>query len=176
MFYLSISGLQHFPEGGCGAEVQDRRGVVGQDPGEHRVLAQVIVAPASCMQNRRDSDINLRLEYRPRSPSCSLAGKQGRDIANKSWWKLVFSEECRAAHHRHHGTPTKRQVSKRQVSKRLVSKCPVSKRQVYKTSGLQNVRFQNVWFQNVWFQNVTFLNLIYLLNKKYWNCQVCIPI
>ena len=53
----------------------------------------------------------------------------------------MFSEECRAAHHRHHGTPTKRQVSKRQVSKRLVSKCPVSKRQVYKTSGLQNVRF-----------------------------------
>ncbi len=69
------------------------------------------------------------------------------------------------------GTPTKRQVSKRQVSKRLVSKRPVSKRQVYKTSGLQNVRFQNVWFQNV-----QFLNLIYLLNKKYRNCQVCIPI
>jgi hypothetical protein len=62
----------------------------------------------------------------------------------------------------------------------------------------QNVRFQNVWFQNVrfqnvrftkpqvyktsgfkssaWFQNVQFLNLIYLLNKKYRNCQVCIPI
>ncbi len=68
-------------------------------------------------------------------------------------------------------TPTKRQVSKRQVSKRLVSKCLVSKRQVYKTSGLHNVRFQNVWFQNV-----QFLNLIYLGNKKYWNCRVCIPI
>ncbi len=74
------------------------------------------------------------------------------------------------------GTPTKRQVSKRQVSKRLVSKRPVLKRQVYKTSGLQNARFQNVWFQNVWFQNVQFLNLIYLLNNKYRNCQVCIPI
>ncbi len=55
--------------------------------------------------------------------------------------------------------------------KRLVSKCLVSKRQVYKTSGLQNVRFQNVWFQNVEFK--IFINL---LNKKYRNCQVCIPI
>ena len=69
------------------------------------------------------------------------------------------------------GTPTKSQVSKRQVSKCTVSKCtvskrPVSKRQVYKTSGLQNIRFQNVQF----------LNLIYLLNKKYRNCQVSIPI
>ncbi len=69
------------------------------------------------------------------------------------------------------GTPTKRQVSKRQVSKcpvskRLVSKCPVSKRQAYKTSGLQNIRFQNVQF----------LNLIYLLNKKFRNCHICIPI
>ncbi len=64
------------------------------------------------------------------------------------------------------GTPTKRQVSKRPVSKR-----PVSKRQAYKTSGLQNVRIQNVWFQNV-----QFFNLIYSLNKKYRNCQVCIPI
>ncbi len=69
------------------------------------------------------------------------------------------------------GTPTKRQVSKRQVSKRLVSKRPASKRQVYKTSGLQKVRFQNVWFPNV-----QFLNLISLLNKKYRNCQVSIPI
>jgi hypothetical protein len=69
------------------------------------------------------------------------------------------------------GTPTKRQVSKRQVSKRLVSKSPVSKRQVYKTSGLQNVRFQNVWFQNV-----QFLKSIYLINKKYRNCQVSMPI
>ncbi len=66
------------------------------------------------------------------------------------------------------GTPTKRQVSKSQVSKRLVSKR--LKRQVYKTSGLQNVRFQNVWFQNV-----QFLNFIYLYNKKYRNCQLCIP-
>ncbi len=40
----------------------------------------------------------------------------------------------------------------------------------------QNVRFQNVRFQNVWFQNVQFLNLIYLLNKKYRNFQVWIPI
>ncbi len=70
-----------------------------------------------------------------------------------------------------YGTPTKRQVSKRQVSKRLVSKRPVSKRQVYRTPGLQNVRFQNVCFQNV-----QFFNFIYLLNKKYRNCQVCIPI
>ncbi len=69
------------------------------------------------------------------------------------------------------GTPTKRQVSKRQVSKRRVSKRPVLKRQVYKTSGLQNVRFQNVWVQNV-----QFLNFIHLLNKKYRNCQACIPI
>jgi hypothetical protein len=69
------------------------------------------------------------------------------------------------------GTPTKRPVSKRQVSKRLVSKRPVSKHQIYKTSGLQNVRFQNVWFQNV-----QFLNFIYLLNEKYRNCQVSIPI
>jgi hypothetical protein len=69
------------------------------------------------------------------------------------------------------GTPIKRKVSKRQVSKRLVSKRPVSKRQVYKTSGLKNVRFQNVWFQNV-----QFLNFVYLLNKKYRNSQVCIPI
>jgi hypothetical protein len=61
------------------------------------------------------------------------------------------------------GTPTKRQVSKRQGLKRPVSKRHVSKRQVYKTSGLLNVRFQNVQF----------LNLIYLLNKKYRNCQVC---
>jgi hypothetical protein len=68
------------------------------------------------------------------------------------------------------GTPTKRQVSKRQASKHRVSKRPVSKPQVYKTSGLQNVRFQNLWFQNV-----QFLNLIYLLNKKYRNCQVSIP-
>ena len=66
------------------------------------------------------------------------------------------------------GTPTKRQVSKRQVSKRDVS---FTKRQVYKTSDLQNVRFPNVWFQNV-----QFLNFIYLLNKKYRNCQVCIAI
>ncbi len=70
-----------------------------------------------------------------------------------------------------YGTPTKRQVSKRQVSKRLASKRPVSKRKVYITLVLQNVRFQNVWFQNV-----QFLNLIYLLNKKYRNCQVSIPI
>ncbi len=69
------------------------------------------------------------------------------------------------------GTPTKRQVSNRQVSKRPASKRPVSKRQVYKTSGLQNVRFQNVWFQNV-----QFLNLIYLLNKKYRKCQVCMSV
>ncbi len=51
----------------------------------------------------------------------------------------------------------------------------------FKTSGLQNVRlknvrFQNVWFQNVWFQNVQFLNFIYLWNKKYRNCQICIAI
>jgi hypothetical protein len=65
----------------------------------------------------------------------------------------------------------KRQVSKRQVSKRLVSKRLVSKRQADKMSGFQNVRFQNVWFQNV-----QFLNFIYLLNKKYRNCQVCTPI
>jgi hypothetical protein len=65
----------------------------------------------------------------------------------------------------------KRQVSKRQVSKCLVSKRPVSKHQVYKTSGLQNVRFQIVWFQDV-----QFVNFIYLLNKNYGNCQVCIPI
>jgi hypothetical protein len=64
------------------------------------------------------------------------------------------------------GTPTKRQVSKRQVSKRLVSKRPFSKRPVYKTSGLKNVRFKNVQF----------LNFIYLFNKKYRKCQVCIPI
>ncbi len=55
----------------------------------------------------------------------------------------------------------------------------------------QNVRFQNVWFQNVRFQNfrftkrqvskhlvskIQFLYLIYLLNKKYRKCQVCIAI
>jgi hypothetical protein len=27
-----------------------------------------------------------------------------------------------------------------------------------------------------WFQNVQFLNLVYLLNKKYRNCQICIAI
>jgi hypothetical protein len=41
----------------------------------------------------------------------------------------------------------------------------------FKTSGLQNVRFQNIWFQNV-----QFLNLINLFNKKFRNCQACIPI
>jgi hypothetical protein len=67
----------------------------------------------------------------------------------------------------------------------------------------QNVSFQNVRFQNVWFQNVRFKNVrftkrqvyktsglqmsgfktsgfktsnLYLLNKKYRNCQVCISI
>ena len=83
------------------------------------------------------------------------------------------------------GTPTKRHVTKRQVAKRPVSKRPVSKRQVYKTSGLhvrlQTVRFQNVKFQNVHrdksFKTSSFFYLIYyFLNKKYRNCQVCIPI
>jgi hypothetical protein len=58
-----------------------------------------------------------------------------------------------------------RQVSKRPVSKRL------------KTSCLQNVRFKKMsGFKTSGLQNVQFLNLLYLLNKKYRNCQVCIPI
>jgi hypothetical protein len=97
-------------------------------------------------------------------------GKLIKTIVMLKDMKTFFYSHCTKYLHVY-GTPTKRQVSKRQVSKRPVSKRLVSKRQVYKTSVLQNVRFQNVWFQNV-----QFLNLIYLLNKKYGNCQVCIPI
>jgi hypothetical protein len=95
------------------------------------------------------------------------------------------------------GTPTKRRHFKTSGFKTSGFKTYGFKTSGLKTSCLQNVRFQNNRFQNVWFQNVRlqnvlftterqvykmsglqnvqFLNLLYLLNKKYRNCQVCIP-
>ncbi len=108
----------------------------------------------------------LRRGWRPWEPGSRMCRMTASSQEQRTTFRIKIDLEGPWV-----GTPTKRQVSKRQVSKCLVSKRPVSRRQVYKTSGLQNVRFQNVWFQNV-----QFLNFIYLINKKYRNCQVCIAI
>jgi hypothetical protein len=55
-----------------------------------------------------------------------------------------------------------------------------SKCQVYKTSGFKMSGFKTFGFKTSIeikkLQYVQFLNLIYLLNKKYGKCRVCIPI
>ncbi len=75
--------------------------------------------------------------------------------------------------HRAIGTPTKRQV------KMSGFKTSGFRTSGFKTSGLQNVRFtkRQVSKRLVSKRPVfKFDILIYLLNKKYRNCQVCIPI